>query len=89
MKVRKAAYDLPESFPEEDFLRDGPMRYEIIVMAVEAANKQGYPTMSRESIWSDDKHRNLMLDYLGDCRPMPVILELIEDLKSKDPSIRE
>jgi len=88
MNSRKAAYDLPESFPEEDFLRDGPMRYEIIVMAVEAANKQGNPDVSRESIWSNKEHRNLMLDFLVDCRPMPVVLELIRDLKSGDPSIK-
>lgn len=79
---RRARYDLPEMFPEEDFLRDGTMRHEIIVMAVEAANKHGYPDVSRDSIWSNPKHRALMIDYLNDCRPLPLIKQMIADFES-------
>lgn len=82
MQDRRLHYDLPESFPEEDFLRDGPMRHEIIVMAVEAANKQGYPDVDRDTIWTNPEHRALMVDYLRDCRPLPLIKEMIADFES-------
>ena len=89
MAAKHQIPDLPETFPEEDFLRDGPMRHEIIVMAVEAANKQGHPDVTRESIWTEPAHRDLMLEYLYDCRPMPVILDLIEELKSGQPAVQD
>lgn len=74
--------DLPEEFPEEDFLRDGPMRHEIIVMTVEALNRQGHPDLNAETIWQKPEHRAAAIDILSDCRPMPVVLELIEDLRA-------
>ncbi|MBL4758370.1 MAG: hypothetical protein JKY32_12280 [Rhizobiales bacterium] len=86
MQSRRSKYNLPEKFPEEDFLRGGTMRHEIIVMAVEAANKQGYPDVDDQSIWSNKEHRELMLDYLRDCRPLPVILELIAEFESGKPA---
>lgn len=82
MRNRKAEYGLPDEFPEEDFLRDGPMRHEIIVMAVEAANKQGYPDVNMESIWAKPDHRGLMLEYLNDCRPLPLIKQMITEFES-------
>ncbi|MCR9127818.1 MAG: hypothetical protein NXH82_17105 [Rhodobacteraceae bacterium] len=81
--------DLPESFPEEDFLRDGPMRHEIIVMSVEAANRQGHPDVTRETIWTRPDHRDLMLEYLRDCRPLPIILELISELERGEPAMQD
>ncbi len=84
--TRAAEYGLPENFPEEDFLRDGPMRHEIIVMAVEAANKQGYPGLDRQTIWSKPEHRDVIIDFLNDCRPLPIIKELIVELQSGQPS---
>ena len=78
---RKAMYDLPEMFPEEDFLRDGPMDQEIIRMAVEAANKQGHPDVTAETIWSKPEHSDLMIDYLQDCRPLPLILGMIRQFE--------
>ena len=83
---RKAMYDLPEEFPEEDFLRDGPMDHEIIRMAVEAANKQGYPDVTAETVWSNPEHSDLMIDYLSDCRPLPVILGMIKQFKEAKAS---
>lgn len=68
-------------FPEETRLRDGPMDQEILVMAVEALNKQGHPTVTPDSARSDPEHRALLIDMLRDCRPMPVILELIDRLE--------
>lgn len=86
MRNRKAEYGLPDEFPEEDFLRDGPMRHEIIVMAVEAANKQGHSDVSVESIWAKPEHRELMVDYLNDCRPLPLIKQMIEEFESGKPA---
>jgi len=82
MENRKAMYDLPESFPEEDFLRDGPMDHEIVRMSVEAANKQGFPNLTTETIWSNPEHTSLMIDYLKDCRPLPIILDMIKKFES-------
>lgn len=74
--------DLPDEFPEEDFLRDGPMRHEIIVMAVQALNRQGYPDLNADTIWTRPQHRDVTVELLEDCRPLPIIKELIADLQS-------
>lgn len=68
-------------FPEETRLRDGPMDREILVMAVEALNKQGHPDITIDSAEGDAAHRALVIDILRDCRPMPVILDLIARLE--------
>jgi hypothetical protein len=68
-------------FPEETRLRDGPMDREILVMAVEALNKQGHPDITLESAERDAAHRSLVIDMLRDCRPMPVVLDLIARLE--------
>ncbi len=69
------------AFPEEQRLRDGPMREEILVMIVEALNKQGHPEITGESVRRDPVHRDLAVDMLRDCRPMPVVLALIDELE--------
>lgn len=69
-------------FPEEDRLRDGPMREEILTMVVEALNKQGFPTLTRASIAGDPAHREAALDMLRDCRPMPIVRALIAEIES-------
>lgn len=68
-------------FPEENRLRDGPMDREILVMAVEALNKQGHPEITVETAKTDTEHRALVIDLLRDCRPMPVVLDLIARLE--------
>ncbi|MFW5880911.1 MAG: hypothetical protein ACOCTP_00100 [Roseicyclus sp.] len=82
MTARHKLYDLPDEFPEEDFLRDGPMRHEIIVMAVEALNRQGHPDLNADTIWSQPVHRDATIALLQDCRPLPIIKELIADLQT-------
>lgn len=82
MKPQFDIFELPEEFPEEDFLRDGPMRHEIIVMIVEALNRQGFPDLDAESIWTNPAHREAAVELLQDCRPMPIVLEMIEDLRA-------
>ena len=69
-------------FPEEERVRDGPMRREILTMLVEALEKQGYPGISSRSIADDPAHRDAALDMLGDCRPLPVIKDLMQDIES-------
>lgn len=68
-------------FPEETRLRDGPMDREILAMAIEALNKQGHPDITLESAQSDPTHRALVIDILRDCRPMPVVLDVIARLE--------
>jgi len=72
-------------FPEEERVRDGPMRQEIVTMVVEALNRQGYPDLSPESLARDPAHKQAALDMLRDCRPMPVVLQLIEDVERGAP----
>ena len=69
-------------FPEESRLRDGPMVDEIVTMVIEALKAQGYPDVSRDSLESNAEHRRLVADMLRDCRPLPAILELIEELET-------
>lgn len=68
-------------FPEEDRVRDGPMRQEIMTMVVEALNRQGYPDLSLQTLAREPAHKAAVLDMLRDCRPMPVVLQLIEDVE--------
>ena len=69
-------------FTEEERVRDGPMRREILTMLVEALEKQGYPDISNQSIADNTAHRNAALDMLSDCRPLPVIKELMQEIES-------
>jgi len=71
-----------KEFPEEDRVRDGPMRREILTMLVEALETQGCPGISFRSIAENPTHRDAALDMLGDCRPLPVIKELMQDIES-------
>jgi hypothetical protein len=68
-------------FPEEDRVRDGPMRQEIVTMVVEALNRQGHPDLSPETLPHNPTHKAAVLDMLRDCRPMPVVLQLISDVE--------
>jgi hypothetical protein len=58
------------------------MRTQIIDIAVDALRKQGYPQLSLDSIRSDPDHRAAFVALLGDCRPLPVILKIIEDAQA-------
>lgn len=76
---------IPEGFTrfrEEDRLRDGPMRDEILTMVVEALNAQGFPRLTRASIAANPVHRDAALDMLRDCRPMPIVLDLIAEIET-------
>lgn len=68
-------------FPEEAELRDGPMEVEILRMAIEALNRQGHAEISADSLRTDHAHRVLVADLLRDCRPLPVIREMIARLE--------
>lgn len=70
------------AFPEEERLRDGTMREEIMAMVVEALNAQGYPELSIDTIRSELAHRKAAVELLRDCRPLPVVLALIEELEN-------
>jgi hypothetical protein len=81
MAKRSAVPEGFESFPEEERLRTGPMRDEILFMVVEALNRQGHPDVTAETVQRDPRHRELAVDTLRDCRPLPVIVELIAELE--------
>jgi hypothetical protein len=68
-------------FPEEARLRDGPMDREILTMVIEALNKQGHPEITLDSIQVEPAQRALVIDMLRECRPMPVVLDVISQLE--------
>lgn len=65
----------------EEEVRDGPMREEIIRMVVEALNSQGLPELTLDSVRADDHHRTAFIEMLQDCRPLPVVTQLIRDTR--------
>jgi len=56
------------------------MREEIVEICAEALCDQGHPGATPEGILSDSTLARAALDLLRDCRPMPVVLELIAEL---------
>ena len=71
-----------DDFPEEERVRDGPVREEILTMVVEALNAQGYPDLDVSTLPKNRSHKRAVIDMLRDCRPMPVVLELIDDIEN-------
>jgi hypothetical protein len=69
-------------FPEESQPRDGSMREEIIRMAIEALQVQGYPDIGIDSINRDPRHRQAFIELLGYARPMAVVRRIIEDARA-------
>jgi len=75
----------PESggdFPEIELDFDGTIEEEILRIVIEALHAQGYPYLDIESLRSDPQHREAALDMLRDCRPLPVIRDLIARIES-------
>lgn len=57
------------------------MREQVIEIVIDALNHQGRPALTRDSIRSNADDRNAFLTLLDDCRPLPVILELKQDVR--------
>ena len=75
--------DEPSSETEDDAdVRDGPMRDEIIRMVVEALNEQGLPDLDLDSVRREPAHRAAFIEMLEDCRPLPVVKQLIVDTRN-------
>ncbi len=70
--------DLGGDFPEIEFSFEDSMEEEILQMVIDALNQQGYPGLDRESLSTNRAHREAALDMLGDCRPLPVVRQLID-----------
>ena len=63
---------------------DGPtMRAQIVDIVLDALRKQGYPDMTLETVAADDDHRRAFIEMLEDCRPLPVVRQLIEDARRR------
>ncbi|MEO8713784.1 MAG: hypothetical protein ABI369_02095 [Acetobacteraceae bacterium] len=58
------------------------MREQVIEIIVDALQRQGIPGMTRDSVRIDAAHREAFLAMLDDCRPLPVILALKQDLRA-------
>ncbi len=58
------------------------MRDEIVEICAEAMRDQGYPEATVASVRRDPRHAAAALAMLRDCRPMPVVLEVIAELEA-------
>jgi hypothetical protein len=58
------------------------MREEIVEMCAQALRGQGHPGATSEGILSDAALAKAAAALLRDCRPMPVVLDLIAELDS-------
>jgi hypothetical protein len=56
-------------------------RAEIIAMCLDALRGQGYPDASLETVRAGGPVRAAFIALLEDCRPLPVILDLIADAR--------
>jgi hypothetical protein len=57
------------------------MREQVIDIIIDALNNQGRPNLTRSSVRSVPQDRSAFIALLDDCRPLPVILELKEDVR--------
>jgi hypothetical protein len=67
---------------------DRIMRDEIMSMCVEVLRRTGYPEASPESAKNDPEHAAAVLALLKDCRPLPVVQDLIDELEGGVPAVR-
>ncbi|HEX3349686.1 MAG TPA: hypothetical protein VHS58_16460 [Acetobacteraceae bacterium] len=58
------------------------MREQVVDILIDALNRQGFPRLTRETILSEPDHRAALLEMLDDCRPLPVIVELRQDIRA-------
>lgn len=56
------------------------MREEIVEICAEALRDQGHPGATPEAILTDAALAKAAASLLRDCRPMPVVLDLIAEL---------
>jgi hypothetical protein len=56
------------------------MREEIVEICAEALREQGHPGATPEALLTDSALAKAASAMLRDCRPMPVVLELIAEL---------
>lgn len=68
---RSAALDRPDG-----------MRETVIELVLEALQRQGHRSACRDSLVADPDHRAAALGLLADCRPLPVIRQLMADVEA-------
>lgn len=68
-------------FAEVDISFEGGMEKEILKVVVDALNNQGYPGLSPSSLRENLSHQSAAIEMLQECRPLPVILSMIEKIK--------
>jgi hypothetical protein len=57
------------------------MRDEILDMCIEVLRRTRYPDASRASVRHDPEHAAAVVGLLKDCRPLPLIRALIDELE--------
>jgi hypothetical protein len=64
--------------PEPDY----DMRAEIVRICVDALREQGFAGVSEATLLADAAHAAAAIRLLEDCRPLPVVLALIDELRT-------
>lgn len=63
-------------------IRGEEMREQVIEIVIDALRRQGHPEMTRATIRTDAAHRAAFMAMLDDCRPLPVIVALKQDVRA-------
>lgn len=58
------------------------MRVEIVRMCVEALRGQGIAGVTEATLLADASHAAAAIRLLEDCRPLPVVLALMDELRT-------
>ena len=56
------------------------MREQIVDVVLDALNNQGFPHITRETVRAGGPDREVFMDMLNDCRPLPIIQDLKADV---------
>lgn len=61
------------------------MRVEIVRICADALREQGHGEVSEAALLSDPRFASAALRLLEDCRPLPVIVDLMDELRKAVP----
>lgn len=61
---------------------DYDMRAEIVRICVDALREQGIAGVTEATLLADARHAAAAIRLLEDCRPLPVVLALMDELRT-------
>lgn len=66
-----------------DAIADPPMREAIVDMCVAVLRTTEFPDADARSVFEKPAHAAAFLDLLRDCRPLPVVRDLIAEIEDR------